>query len=405
VPATKSTLTLGDDCVVVVGFGPVGAVAAFALARRGVHVVVIEADDHVHTDPSESRASTFHPPTLEMLDSIGVFDELFASGLVAPTYQIRDRQEGVIAHFDLEMLSEDTRFPFRLQSEQQNLVAIIERRLRDLPNVRMIFGAPLEEVQVVGERCRLKLGGVHPHTIDARWVMAADGSNSAARRSLDIDFPGLTYPERFLVISTTYPMQEALPGIAPVNYVSDAAEWFVLLQTPRHWRALFPVSGDEDPATLQAPEAVEARMQRIAAIEGNYPVSHTTLYNVHQRVAAAFRRGPLLLAGDAGHINNPLGGMGMNSGIHDAFAAVEALTLAMAGNAVALDEYDVTRRDAALNFVQKATHRNWEQLQERDPAVRAARNDRMRRLAADPQQAHDYLLTSSMLGSRPTPVG
>lgn len=404
-PDSRSTLTLDDDCVVVAGFGPVGAVAALALALRGVPVVVIEAADHVHTDPSESRASTFHPPTLEMLDDVGVLDELLSSGLVAPTYQMRDRQEGVIAHFDLTVLAEDTKFPFRLQNEQQNLVAIVERKLHDLPNVRMIFGAPLEKVEVTGERCQLELGGEDPQTVDARWVIAADGSNSAARRSLNIDFPGLTYPERFLVISTTYPMHEPLPGVAPVNYVSDASEWFVLLQTPRHWRVLFPAPGHDDAATLQAPEAVEARMQRVAPIEGRYPISHTTLYNVHQRVAAAFRVGPLLLAGDAGHINNPLGGMGMNSGIHDAFAAVEAITRARAGDIGALDEYSTVRRDAAMNYVQKATHRNWEQLQEHDPAVRRERNNTMRRIAADPELAREFLLTSSMLGARRTSVG
>jgi len=404
VPSRSNEFTMADDAAVVAGFGPVGAVSALALAQAGHDVVVVEADPQLRTDPSESRASTFHPPTLEMLADLGIYDELFATGLVAPTYQMRDRVEGVIAHFDLALLAEDTRYPFRLQSEQQNLVAIIERRLRELPNVRLLWGSPITGVRRAGERTVLELGGEEVGSIDGRWVIAADGSNSAARRTLDIDFPGLTYPEQFLVISTEYPMETALPGIASVNYVSDANEWFVLLQTPRHWRALFPVSAEEA-ARIDDHTGNQARMQGIAKIEGDYPISHVTLYNVHQRVAATFRIGGLLLAGDAGHINNPLGGMGMNSGIHDAIAAVSAIRQAIGGDVAALDRYDAVRREAALNVVQKATHRNWEQLQERDPQVRAARNAAMRATAADPVTARQYLLGSAMLVPRPTPVG
>ena len=403
-PSQPVELTMADDAVVVAGFGPVGAVAALALARAGRDVVVVEADPRLRTDPAESRASTFHPPTLEMLADLGVYGELYETGLVAPTYQMRDRADGVIADFDLALLANDTRYPFRLQSEQQNLVAIIERHLREFTNVRIFWGSPVTQVSRSGERTVLDLGGEEVRRIDTRWVIAADGANSAARRTLGIDFPGLTYPERFLVISTDYPMERALPGIASVNYVADADEWFVLLKTPRHWRALVPVSPDED-GLLNDHAGHQARMQGVAAIDGEYPISHVTLYNVHQRVAETFREGGLLLAGDAGHINNPLGGMGMNSGIHDAVAAVLAIRHAIDGDEAALDRYDATRREAALNVVQKATHRNWQQLQERDPQVRAARNAEMRAIAADPAAARQYLLGSAMLSPRPTPVG
>lgn len=193
-PSRSNEFTMADDAAVVAGFGPVGAVSALALAQAGHDVVVVEADPQLRTDPSESRASTFHPPTLEMLADLGIYDELFATGLVAPTYQMRDRVEGVIAHFDLALLAEDTRYPFRLQSEQQNLVAIIERRLRELPNVRLLWGSPITGVRRAGERTVLELGGEEVGSIDGRWVIAADGSNSAARRTLDIDFPGLTIP-------------------------------------------------------------------------------------------------------------------------------------------------------------------------------------------------------------------
>jgi 3-(3-hydroxy-phenyl)propionate hydroxylase len=402
-PSASTSLHLADDCLVVVGFGPVGAVAALAAARAGRQVVVLEADPALRTDPAESRASTFHPPTLEMLAELGVYDELVERGLVAATYQMRDRQQGVIAHFDLGLLAGDTRYPFRLQSEQQNLVAIIERHLRQLPDVRFLLGTPVLGVSAEADRTQLQLGGAGPSMIEAGWVIAADGANSAIRQGLGTSFDGLTYPERFLVISTTFPMDAVLPDIAAVNYVSDAHEWFVLLRTPRHWRVLFPVA-DQDERSLTDPSGLQARLQGIAPIDGEYPISHVTLYNVHQRIAGTFRHNRVLLAGDAGHINNPLGGMGMNSGIHDAMAAVAALDLVERGDASAPDRYDQARRAAARDVVQRATHRNWEQLQERDPAVRAERNDRMRAIAADPAQAREYLLRSAMLEPRPATV-
>lgn len=388
------------DGVVVVGLGPVGAVAAYALSRRGLAVTVLEAAKSPARDLADSRASTFHPPTLELLDDLGLFDDLYATGLVSPTYQLRDRTEGVIADFDLALLADDTRFPFRLQSEQQNLVDIVTRRLTDDPGVQVEYDAPVVAVDIDGDSVVLTIAGARPRSLRTRWVIAADGASSGVRKALAVDFPGLTYPERFLVVSTTAPVHELLPGIAHVNYVSDANEWLALIRTPRHWRALFPTAPDEEVSLLLAPEAVQARMQSISRRPEGYDIAHTSLYQVHQRVAADFRHGPLLLAGDAAHINNPLGGMGMNSGIHDALAAVDAIISAdTTGDTTALDRYAAVRREQALEVVQKATHRNWQQLQERDPEVRAKENDKMRALAADPVQARRYLLASSMITS------
>ncbi|HEX3792483.1 MAG TPA: NAD(P)/FAD-dependent oxidoreductase [Pseudonocardiaceae bacterium] len=397
---TAHPQTLPAESVVVVGFGPVGAVAALALARRGIPVTVLEANPAVRTDAADSRASTFHPPTLEMLAELGVFPQLFETGLVAPTYQLRDRTKGLIAHFDLALLEKDTRFPFRLQSEQQNLVQIVRREIEHLPQVDLRFGAPVLAAAQDGSDIVLTVGGDRPSTLRVRHVIAADGASSPVRQSLGIDFPGLTYQERFLVASTTEPFEELLPGIASVNYISDAREWLVLLRTPRHWRALFPVDGEADEAELTDPVAVQRRLQGVAPLDRDYTISHVTLYRVHQRVAGTFVRGGLLLAGDAAHINNPLGGMGMNSGIHDALAAVEAILSERAGDTGAIGRYDELRRTKAIEFVQKATHRNWEQLQERDPDVRERRNETMTALAADPAKAREYLLVSSMLADR-----
>ncbi|MDX6744070.1 FAD-dependent oxidoreductase [Actinocorallia sp. A-T 12471] len=395
-----------ESDVVVVGLGPVGATAALTLGLRGLRVTVLESGQAAAGSPEESRASTFHPPTLELLDDLGVADALHDVGLVSDTYQYRDREEGLIAHFDLARIAGDTRFPYRLQSEQQNLVRIIADRLADLPNVRIYQGAHVNSARDADGSAVVSVAGspdADAAMIEcrARWVIAADGAHSAVRRSLDLAFEGMTYPEQFLVASTTTDFAALIPGIASVNYISDPREWLVLLRTPLHWRVLFPIPPGEAEAEAALDRAgVEARLQAIAPNPDGYDLVHTRIYRVHQRVAETFRVGRVLLAGDAAHINNPLGGMGMNSGIHDAAAAAAAILAAESGDPALADAYDETRRSVAHDYVRVVTHENWEMLGEEDPAERRRQNAHMRRTAADPELARAHLLRSSMLSSR-----
>lgn len=386
--------------VLVIGLGPVGATAALTLAKAGCEVTVLEADASLERDLAESRASTFHPPTLQMLQDLGVGEELHRTGLISRSYQYRDRHEGLVAEFDLSVLDGDTAFPYRLQSEQQNLVDIIHRRLRAMPNVEVVLGARVESAHREGDLAVVRTGGDRPREWRAPWAIAADGASSTVRKRLDVDFPGMTYPERFLIVSVDDDLSELIPGICEVNYVSDPEEWLVLLRTPRHWRVLFPVPEDADAAAVTDPVSIQERLRELAPNPRGYTVAHTSLYHVHQRVAEDFRHGPFLLAGDAAHLNNPLGGMGMNSGIHDAVDAANAILAAVEGDDEPVKGYSERRRDVALNLVRAATHRNWENLQQKSPDRRRENHERMSRTAADPQAAREYLRVSSMLASR-----
>lgn len=386
--------------VLVIGLGPVGATAALTLAKAGCEVTVLEADASLERDLAESRASTFHPPTLQMLQDLGVGEELHRTGLISRSYQYRDRHEGLVAEFDLSVLDGDTAFPYRLQSEQQNLVDIIHRRLRAMPNVEVVLGARVESAHREGDLAVVRTGGDRPREWRAPWAIAADGASSTVRKRLDVGFPGMTYPERFLIVSVDDDLTELIPGICEVNYVSDPEEWLVLLRTPRHWRVLFPVPEDADAAAVTDPVSIQERLRELAPNPRGYTVAHTSLYHVHQRVAEDFRHGPFLLAGDAAHLNNPLGGMGMNSGIHDAVDAANAILAAIEGDDEPVEGYSERRRDVALNLVRAATHRNWENLQQKSPDRRRENHERMSRTAADPKTAREYLRVSSMLASR-----
>jgi 3-(3-hydroxy-phenyl)propionate hydroxylase len=122
---------------------------------------------------------------------------------------------------------------------------------------------------------------------------------------------------------------------------------------------------------------------------------------VHQRVADTFRKGRVLLAGDAAHINNPIGALGLNSGLQDAANLTEKLGKVMRGEApdALLDRYDRQRRTIANDIVQAMSIRNKERLQERDPEVRKRSREEMRRIGQDPARAYEYLINTSMIAS------
>jgi 3-(3-hydroxy-phenyl)propionate hydroxylase len=387
---------MSEPAVIVVGAGPSGLTAALFLARAGVPVLVLER----HTEPFEDpRAATIHPPTLEMFAPTGVTDDLLAQGIRAPVWQFRGREEGVVAEFDLSLLADVTPYPFRLQCEQHKLCRILLARLAAFPHARLRWGATVEGVAADAEGITVTLEG--GEALRAAWLVGADGGRSVVRKSQGIAFDGFTYPERFLVVTT--PRDFAAKGYAISSYVSDPVQWCAMFKVPGKgppglWRVVFPTDPQEGEAALLDHAAAARRVHALIPDAEPYPVVHTNLYAVHQRVAASFRRGRVLLAGDAAHVNNPLGGMGMNFGIHDAVKAATSLAAVLDGAPDALlDRYARQRRHVAETFLQAMTIQNKRTLEERDPAARAARLAELRATAADPARARAHLLKTSMI--------
>ena len=397
----------GNGPVLVAGAGAVGLTAALGLVRRGIPVTVFEAEPGL---VEEYRASTFHPPTIEMLDGLGVGAALRSKGLEAPRFQFRDRREGLIAEFDLAALADVTPYPYRLQVEQFALVELLYEELWRAAGSVVLFDHRVAGVEETSDGVTVVV-----ETPDGRrefagsYVVGADGGRSAVRHALGIDFEGMTYPERYLVTFTTFDFRLVMPDLAQVNYVSDPEEWFVLLRSPGLWRVLFPTKPeetvfDEEPGAEALDRLAQERYQRVHATGEPYPLVYRNVYRVHQRVARAYRAGRGLLAGDAAHVNNPLGGMGLNGGIHDAVMLTEALARALggsggSGDTRALDHYAAERRRIAVQFIQAQTAQNEQNIRQRDPEARRRRQEEQRRMAEDPAAARAYLLRTSMIES------
>lgn len=387
-----------DPQILIAGGGPVGLVSALALAQAGLPVTVLERSPSLVED---LRASTFHPPTLDLLSQFGdIPEQLKAQGLVARYTQQRDRQEGLVAEFDMDLLRGDTAYPYRLQCEQWKLSKLLRERLEKLPQVRFVDGCTVEAVSQSADRVTVtaRVDG-QPARFEADWLIGADGAWSAVRQATGIEFEGFTYPERFLVVSTDFEYADHLPHLSYVNYVSDPQEWCVLLRVPTLWRVLFPTSPEESDESVMTDASIEARMQGLLPQAAPYRIVHRTLYKVHQRIATKFRSGRVFLAGDAAHINNPLGGMGMNGGVQDAFNLSSKLIAVLRDGADAslLDRYERQRRTVAIEYVNADTQRNKKMIEERDPQVRKRNHDELRAIAADPAATRAYLRKTSML--------
>jgi 3-(3-hydroxy-phenyl)propionate hydroxylase len=385
--------------VIVAGAGPVGTVAAYRLAQAGIDVVVLEA---LASCPEDMRASTLHAPTLDMMEELGVLDMLEAQGLRAPVYQYRNRRSGHIVELDLGEIADASRHPYRLQCEQYKLSRLLAARLIDHPHAEMLFQRRLLHIEQ-------DASGVVVHveapfeieTYRADYLIGADGANSTVRKWLDVEFEGFTYPERFLTLSTAYPIEHHLDRLSMVNYVADPDEWCVLLRVPELWRVLVPARDASDAELLS--DAKKGQVFEGLIGNGNeVETYHRTVYRVHQRVAKQFRKGRVALAGDAAHLNNPLGGFGMNSGIHDAWnltAKLRDILLEGADPERLLDRYDRQRRTVTVEFVQAQTIANKQTLESGGDGGTPEMERRMNALLRDSAQRRAYLLKQAMYAS------
>jgi 3-(3-hydroxy-phenyl)propionate hydroxylase len=388
--------------ILVAGGGPVGLIVGLVLGRTGIDVTVFDKGDIVHQEP---RAATIHAATLDILDDLGVYQQIEPLGLICPVVNYYDQQD-LLGSFDHGILADQTRHPWVLQCEQDKLSRALFVMARDIPTleiraetevVRCSQSADVAEVEVQtadGKRER----------VTGRYLVGADGARSTVRKQAEIAFEGITYGERFMIIGTPYDFSQA--GYAYRNYISDPVEWYNLFKItwkgpPGVYRLVVPVSPDEVFEDDRILETCQRKFQRFYPRSEPYEIALYDSYVVSQRVAASFRAGRILLAGDAAHLNSPIGAMGMNSGIHDAVNLASNMVRVLNGQEGegALDRYVRQRRHVAVEHVQTATIANKKNMEQRNPEARRKYREEMRRAAEDPLLAKKFLMRTSLIDS------
>jgi 3-(3-hydroxy-phenyl)propionate hydroxylase len=388
--------------VLVAGGGPVGLIAGLILGRAGVDVTVFDMGDIVHQEP---RAATIHPATLDLLDDLGIYQRIEPLGIVCPVVNYYDQHE-LLASFDHAILAGETRHPWVLQCEQDKVSRVLFAMAKDAPSLEI-----RTETEVLD--CSQSADGVEVEVqcpdgkrerIAGRYLIGADGSRSTVRKRIGVEFEGFTYGERFMIIGTPYDFSQA--GYAYRNYISDPVEWYNLFKIawkgpPGVYRLVVPLSLDEVLENDRMLEVCQRKFQRFHPRPHPYDIVLYDSYVVHQRVASSFRQGRTILAGDAAHLNSPIGAMGMNSGIHDAVSLANNLLRVLHGEEGegALDQYARQRRHVAVKHVQTATIANKKNMEQRDSQTRRRYREEMQRAAADPALAKKLLMRTSLIDS------
>jgi 3-(3-hydroxy-phenyl)propionate hydroxylase len=403
-------MTQNDSGVIVTGCGPVGAVMTLALVKKGIPVTLIE---QLPDAAEDQRAATIHPPTVEMLVDLGLQREMFSSepsgGMEAPLFHFRDRATGeLVAVFDISLLKGEVRYPYVVQWEQYKLVhaALPHIKASGLSDVR--FSTKLVGFTQTADAVEATVSNAagETETLRGKYLIGTDGGSSSVRRLAEIAFAGFTWEERFIKIGTRFDFGTTGKGYCTRNYFSDPAEWINLFKVkgdgpPGIWRGVFPVPASETDEEALSMEGIQRRLQGIHQTPGDYDIPYYALYAVHQRVASTFNKGRVLLAGDCAHVNNPIGGMGMNGGIHDAVNLAEKLADVWFRRADAgmLDRYTRQRRKAQVDYVQAQTIANKKSLEEKDQAIRRKHLDELRRTSEDITLHKKYLYRSSLFDS------
>jgi 3-(3-hydroxy-phenyl)propionate hydroxylase len=393
-----------ERTIPIAGGGPTGFITALALARQGLPVHLFEAEARINDMP---RAATTHAATLEMLAGLGMVEEVIERGYVEPLFRIWDRQSHtIVAEFDFRILKDETPYPFAVQCEQHKLAGMALRRLKDYPNATVEFSARVTGLEQFADRVEITVESAEgTRRFAGSYLIGNDGGRSTVRKALGIEFEGYTHPERFMILTTTDDLGVTYPGCTR-NYITDPGAWFSVFKVSGDergplWRVLSATQPEQTDDELMNPEATERRLQAFIPKPGAYDIIHRNLYNVHQRVAASFRKGRVFLAGDSAHVNNPLGGLGLNFGIHDAVEVTTLLGQVIRREARAdiLDQYDLHRRPLNIEFVQQQTIANKKRMEEKDPAARQRDQDQLRRTAEDPAAHRAYVRKASLLES------
>ncbi|MBI2993203.1 MAG: FAD-dependent monooxygenase [Gammaproteobacteria bacterium] len=387
--------------VLIAGAGPVGFITALGLARAGIPVTVIEAEEKINDSP---RAAVYFPVTLEFLERLGIVDEAHAIGVQNDKLQIRYRDADEAYVLSPSVLRGDTRYPYQLHFGQNELAELVHRRLAGIPETEVRFNTRLVAIAQdsggVTATARTPRGDAE---LRCDWLIGCDGGRSGVRKALNLSFDGHTWPERFVATNVRYDHFDRY-GLGLANFFSHPVRWAVVAVVSRTglWRVTYNEDGD-----CSDEEAIRRVPQRYAELFpdlGRYELVAVSPYRVHERISEKLRVGRVLLAGDAAHVCNPCGGMGLTTGLMDAQALIDALGAVIHGKAheSVLDFYADERRRVFLEVTTPAATEYRRLLGEKDPERRRRDRENLRHVTSHPEIMRQNML--SLFGTRGRPM-
>lgn len=380
------------DGVIVCGAGPVGLVTALKIARAGIRVVMVDA---AHAISDAPRAVVYHSPVVERLAALGLLEDLQAVGVLKQAYHYWNIEHQLLGRIDMTVLHPaDTAYPFNLHLGQPTLAAIILRHLLRIAGTEVRWQHRVTQVlpdeQGVSVTVETPQG---PRAMRSPWVIGADGGRSSVRHALDLKLEGVTWPEWFVATNVRFDFEGQ--GFGQSNVVLDPMHWAIIPKIDQSglWRCTYRDDGElsEEELRRRLPQRYALFAPRLAECE---PVAFSP-YRAHDRCATRFRVGRVLLAGDAAHLINPIGGLGLTGGLLDAVPLAEALIAVIEGRRepAVLDAWAQERRRVFLEITAPLARENRRRIGERDPARRSADALRLRSLSDDPVLAREALLS------------
>lgn len=390
-----------DEGVLIAGAGPVGLITALGLAQRGLAVTVVEAEPHIIDSP---RAMVYHWTVLEHLDRLGILREAEEQGFRKQDYAYLVHETGEWIPFDLELLADDTDYPYNVHLGQHELAAIALRHLEQIPGTQVLFDARLTELtQDAGGVTATVATPGGERELRAAWAVGADGARSTVRNLLELGFEGFTWPERFVATNVFYDFEahdypRSVLQIDPVHGAIIAK-----IDNRNLWRVTYSESASLPEETVE--DRVADAYRTLLPGDEDWTLDRITPYKMHQRSAETYRSGRVLLAGDAAHATNPTGGLGLTSGMFDSFALQDALAAVAVDGASdgVLDAWAAERRQIFTEIASPQASENKRVIySEADPARRRQDVERLRAGVADRDALRERLHFTRRLESRAT---
>jgi len=390
---------MSDSQVTIIGAGPSGLALAWWLVEQGVSVTVLEREIAI---PRDMRASTFHPATLDLLTDSGLATELIERGTIVPQWQYLIHESGERVVFDMAHLSEMTAHPFRLQCEQFQLTELLAEKLANQPLCELRLGATLQSVIPGESQVTVQYQSAGEDSVNVcDWLIAADGASSQVRKSLGLDFDGQIFPKTSITLVLEHPFEDDIPNLLGVNYVWLPDRHYSLMRLRNTWRLTYSPEQDQDIESALSDAVAQTHIARVSPRASGAAILTRNYYTLHQRCLARFCHGRTLFIGDAAHLNSPAGGMGMNSGIHDARSLADHLVPVINGDDPSLlERYDRRRRTIAQEEVQRLSARNYARHRETEARKRVLIWNELQEIVSDPAKHRDYLLDAAMIRSR-----